>query len=259
MIAKVIAHADSRETALDRLAVALDRTIVAGPRTNLAFLTALCRSPDFREGQFDTGYIARHHTELGLDMQGIDAAAAARGAAHLVARARPQPAAGPDAPRSPWDIADGFQLSGTRVTALPIQVNGEPVSAVMDFTSGNWRIMVQGTEPDPNAILTEAADAAYVLRHGRQTHVMLADFDAIDSEHAAGDGTVRAPMHGKLLAVLVTAGEVVSKGHRLAIIEAMKMEHALVAPQDGVVTEIVAAVGAQIAEGARIMAIGART
>jgi 3-methylcrotonyl-CoA carboxylase alpha subunit len=66
-------------------------------------------------------------------------------------------------------------------------------------------------------------------------------------------------MHGKLLAVLVTAGEVVSKGHRLAIIEAMKMEHALVAPQDGVVTEIVAAVGAQIAEGARIMAIGART
>jgi 3-methylcrotonyl-CoA carboxylase alpha subunit len=259
MIAKVIAHADSRETALDRLAVALDRTIVAGPRTNLAFLTALCRSPDFREGQFDTGYIARHHTELGLDMQGIDAAAAARGAANLVARARPQPAAGPDAPLSPWDIADGFQLSGARVTALPIQVNGEPVSAVMDFTSGNWRIMVQGTEPDPNAILTEAADAAYVLRHGRQTHVMLADFDAIDSEHAAGDGTVRAPMHGKLLAVLVTAGEVVSKGHRLAIIEAMKMEHALVAPQDGVVTEIVAAVGAQIAEGARIMAIGART
>jgi 3-methylcrotonyl-CoA carboxylase alpha subunit len=62
-------------------------------------------------------------------------------------------------------------------------------------------------------------------------------------------------MHGKLLAVLVEKGEAVSKGHRLAIIEAMKMEHALVAQADGVVTDIVAAVGAQLAEGARIMAI----
>ena len=66
-------------------------------------------------------------------------------------------------------------------------------------------------------------------------------------------------MHGKLLAVLVSAGEAVSKGHRLAIIEAMKMEHALVAPRDGIVTEIAVAVGAQIAEGASIMAIGEQT
>ena len=69
MIAKVIAHADTREAALDRLAHALDDTLVAGPRTNLAFLAALCRSPDFRNGDFDTGFIARHRDELGLDAQ----------------------------------------------------------------------------------------------------------------------------------------------------------------------------------------------
>jgi 3-methylcrotonyl-CoA carboxylase alpha subunit len=62
-------------------------------------------------------------------------------------------------------------------------------------------------------------------------------------------------MHGKLLAVLVTPGENVAEGHRLAVIEAMKMEHALTAPCDGIVGEIVAEVGSQLAEGARILAI----
>jgi 3-methylcrotonyl-CoA carboxylase alpha subunit len=258
MIAKLIAHADTREAALDRLGAALDSTIVAGPRTNLAFLSALCRSPDFRKGDFDTGYIARHHSELGLDAQGIDAPAAASGAAHLIAGARAETAV-PDAPVSPWDIADGFQLSGERATRLPIVVNGDPAQAVLDVSTRPWRISVQDAEPDPAATLIEVPNAVYVLRGGRQTLVSIADFEAIDSDHAAGDGTVRAPMHGKLLALLVAAGEVVSKGHRLAIIEAMKMEHALVAPHDGVVTEIAVAVGAQIAEGARIMAIGERS
>jgi 3-methylcrotonyl-CoA carboxylase alpha subunit len=261
MIAKVIAHAETREAALDRLAEALDRTIVAGPRTNIAFLAALCRSSDFRNGQFDTGYIARHHDELGLNVSGIDAPAAARGAAHLIARARPQPA-DPDAPASPWDIADGFQLSGVRTTSLPIVVNGEPDQAAVDFSGGAWRVTVQGAAPDPSAMLIETPNAVrgvYVLRRGRQTQVALADFETVEADHGTGDGTVRAPMHGKLLAILVAAGEAVSKGHRLAIIEAMKMEHAIVASRDGVVTEIVAAAGTQIAEGARIMAIEAQT
>lgn len=258
MIAKVIAHADTREGALDRLGDALDRTIVAGPRTNLAFLSALCRSPDFREGQFDTGYIARHRDQLGLDASGIDAPAAARGAAHLIVGAQAE-GANPDAPVSPWDISDGFQLSGVRATALPILVNGDPAQAMLDVSTRPWRITVEDAEPDPAAMLIEIPNAVYVLRNGRQTHVALADFETLDADHAAGDGTVRAPMHGKLLAVLVAPGETVAKGHRLAIVEAMKMEHALVAPRDGVVTEIVVAVGAQIAEGARIMAIGEQT
>jgi 3-methylcrotonyl-CoA carboxylase alpha subunit len=259
MIAKVIAHADTREAALDRLAGALDRTIVAGPRTNLAFLAALCRSSDFRSGAFDTGYIARHHDELGLDVSGIDAAAAARGAAFLIARVRPAPVADLDAPPSPWDIADGFQLAGPRITTVPIRVNGEPDRAMLDFAGGAPHVTVQGAEPDPAAMLIETADAVFVLRGGRQTQVALADFEAVDAGHGGGDGTVRAPMHGKLLAVLVSKGEAVTKGHRLAIIEAMKMEHAIVASRDGTVTDIAIEAGTQVAEGARIMAIETQT
>ncbi len=255
LIAKVIAHDETREAALDRLAQALDRTIVAGPRTNLAFLSALCRSPDFRQGKFDTGYIAQHRDQLGLNEAGIDAAAAARGAAHLIAHASPVAAAEPDAPPSPWDVADGFQLSGPRVTTIPIVVNSEPNAAKLDFSDGRCRVTVEGAEPDPSAMLIEADDAVFVLRGGRQTQVALVDFESIDAEHGAGDGAVRAPMHGKLLSVLVSVGETVAKGHCLAIIEAMKMEHAILAPRDGVVTDIRAVAGSQIADGASIMAI----
>jgi 3-methylcrotonyl-CoA carboxylase alpha subunit len=96
------------------------------------------------------------------------------------------------------------------------------------------------------------------LTRGVQRHVALKSYDALDVDHLDGDGTVKAPMHGKVLAILVEAGAVVAKGERLAVVEAMKMEHALVAPIDGTVSEISAAIGAQVAEGAKIMTIESR-
>ena len=76
--------------------------------------------------------------------------------------------------------------------------------------------------------------------------------EAGDREHS---GLVRAPMHGKVLGVLVEQGARVTRGQRLAIIEAMKMEHTLVAPIDGTVAEIAVAADAQVAEGAKVMVI----
>jgi 3-methylcrotonyl-CoA carboxylase alpha subunit len=88
-----------------------------------------------------------------------------------------------------------------------------------------------------------------------QRHVALKSYESIDIDHLDGDGTVKAPMHGKVLAVFVEAGAAVTKGERVAIVEAMKMEHALLAPMDGTVSEIAATVGAQVAEGAKILTI----
>jgi 3-methylcrotonyl-CoA carboxylase alpha subunit len=257
MIAKVIAHADTRTQALDKLAQALGETVVAGPRTNLSFLGAICRSADFRNGKFDTGYIAQHHDELGLDQSGIDGSAAARGALYLLSRADRKIHDQTQNPPSPWDIADGFQFSGPRKTTLPILVNGEPAVAILDYAGGTQHCAVNGAEPDMAAQLVETPNAVYVLRGGRQTLVAFRDFEGAEADHADNDGIIRAPMHGKLLAIHVAPGEQVSKGHRLAVIEAMKMEHALVAPRDGVVGVITAEVGTQLAEGARILSIEA--
>ena len=84
LIAKVIAHGATRAEALDRLAVALERTVVAGPRSNAGFLAALCRAAEFRAGQFDTGFIDRNLATLGAAPQGLDRAAAALGAQKLL-------------------------------------------------------------------------------------------------------------------------------------------------------------------------------
>src|SRR5215813_8111008 len=122
MIAKVIAHGATREQALDRLAGALDCTVVVGVRSNTGFLATLLRAEDVRAGRHDTSFIEHHLDVLAPAAPGPDRAAIAAGAAHLLARERARVAAVADdeADPSPWDADDGFQLSGPRQTTLAL-------------------------------------------------------------------------------------------------------------------------------------------
>jgi len=259
MIAKLIAHGNSRHAALDRLAGALDNTIVVGPRSNAGFLAALCRAEGFRKGDFDTGFIDRNLAALGAVPQGLDRAAAALGTQKLVERESTRIAAvferEPDAPASPWDSGDAFQLSGARRLALPILAEGESIVAQVAYGPGGALVAIDGNAPASDAVALDAGDAIYVLRHGRQTKVSLRDLSLDEAGDDAAGGLVRAPMHGKVLALLVEQGARVRRGQRLAIIEAMKMEHTLTAPIDGTVAEIAVAQDAQVAEGAKVMVI----
>ena len=259
MIAKLIAHSSSRHEALDRLAGALDNTIVVGPRSNAGFLAALCRAAEFRKGDFDTGFIDRNLAALGAVPQGLDRAAAALGTQKLVERESARIAAvferEPDAPASPWDSGDAFQLSGARHLALPILAEAESIVAQVAYGPGGALVAIDGIAPASDAAAVDAGDAVYVLRHGRQTKVSLRDLSLDEAGDDAAGGLVRAPMHGKVLALLVEQGARVRRGQRLAIIEAMKMEHTLTAPIDGTVAEIAVAADAQVAEGAKVMVI----
>jgi 3-methylcrotonyl-CoA carboxylase alpha subunit len=265
MIAKLIAHGATRGEALDRLADALEATVVAGPRSNAGFLAALARANAFRSGEFDTGFIDTNLVTL-TGSPGLDRAAAACGVRELLARESARVAAahageaqegGNDLPPSPWDATDGFQLSGARRLALPILADGESVVAEVAYGPGGATIAVEGEAPADDAIAIADAGAVFVLRRGRQTKVTLRDL-ALDQAGDSGQGgAVRAPMHGKVLAILVEPGAQVARGERVAIIEAMKMEHTLHAPIDGTVADIAVAPDAQVAEGARIMQIEA--
>jgi 3-methylcrotonyl-CoA carboxylase alpha subunit len=258
MIAKVIAHGKNRGEALDRLAAALARTRVAGPRTNLAFLTALVRADGFRREQFDTGFIDRNLEALGAVPRGFDRAAAAFGVAQLLAREQARIAArsgGGEA--SPWDATDGFQLAGTRGGLLPVLIDGENVNAALSYGPAGTMVAIDGEAAATDAEAIMAGEAVYVLRAGRQTVARLKDVEAVDVEHLDAGGVVVAPMHGKVLAILVEPGAAVAKGQRVALLEAMKMEHALTAPIDGTVAEVTAIAGNQIAEGAKVMVIEA--
>ncbi len=259
MIAKVIAHAPSREQALDRLAAALEKTVVAGPRTNAGFLARLAKAPEFRAGKFDTGFIDANLIDLGAVEQPLDHAAVACGAERLIAGIAEIIVArrDPEIPQSPWDDGDGFQLAGSRLQNVAITVDGKPARAQVQYSNGKAHVTFEGISPDLSARAIEAPNAVYVLHNGHQIVVGLRDFDSIDTDHIGGDGLVRAPMHGKVLALLVERGQKVGKGHRVAIVEAMKMEHALTAPLDGIVAEIAVSVGGQVAEGAMVMVIKA--
>ena len=144
-------HGNSRDEALDRLAAALDRTVTAGPRTNSGFLAALCRAKDFREGNFDTGFIDRHLAELTRPRQGLDAGAVALAAQSLLAQAGARATAAqdpdPDQPPSPWDAMDGFQFHGGRAITLPLLADGEPVVANVRYAGGAAQVTVRGNRP----------------------------------------------------------------------------------------------------------------
>jgi 3-methylcrotonyl-CoA carboxylase alpha subunit len=263
MIAKLIVHAPTREAALDRLAGALDHTLVAGPRSNVAFLAGLCRASEFRQGKVDTGFIDRNLAALGAVPQGLDRGAAALGVAHLltgnvvgdVPNEETLSTAEPAEANSPWAVYDGFQLGGTRSLAVPVEIDGESAVATVTYGSDGVRVAIEKTAPATDAKVFEAGNEAYVLRHGRQTRVRIKDFAVAQAEAGAGDGVIKAPMHGRVLEVLVSVGDRVAGGQRLAVIEAMKMEHTLRAPFGGVVTQVPVGTGAQVVEGTKIVVI----
>ncbi len=260
MIAKLIAHAPTREAALDQLAGALDRTLIAGPRSNVTLLAALCRNADFRQGRIDTGFIDRSLAALGVRREPPDRAAAAFGLARLLAVQSIEETGvagkGDDvAANSPWAANDGFQLGGPRTLTIPVLIDSESADAALTYGRDGAHVSIGGVTPAADAEVFVAADEAFVLRHGRQTRVRLKDFSAPAAEGASSDGAVKAPMHGKLLDLFVGVGDRVAAGQRLAVIEAMKMEHTLHAPFAGTVQRIAVGAGAQVVEGGEIMLI----
>jgi 3-methylcrotonyl-CoA carboxylase alpha subunit len=255
MIAKVIAHGRDRSDALSRLAAALGQTVVVGPRSNAAFLSRLASHPEFEAGHFDTSFIDRHLADLtGVDAK-VEAGVIGAGVEALLA---PQTNETADSRwRDPWSAGDGFALGPQRQLDLDVLVDGHPRKAAVIWRKGP-HVTIDGVPAARDVRILPVPGGIVAIGQGVQRHVALKTYDSVDVDHLDGDGTVKAPMHGKVLAIFVAAGTDVKKGERVAVVEAMKMEHALLAPADGVVSEISTAVGAQVAEGAKILTIEPR-
>ncbi len=258
MIAKIIATGSTREQALARLAQALGDTVVAGPKTNVAFLKNLCEAEGFRSGAFDTGFIERHADALGAAARPVDMGAVAAGAMLLL-----QDRTSNTPPRGwrddPWAQADGFALSPQPSTPSPVMADGEKVMLRTHWGVDGVSVDLGATpHAERDLTLVLADDGVIVVAEGRQCWVKLIDPLAVDPDggDSSGGSLVKAPMHGKLVALFIKAGDKVAKGQRLAIVEAMKMEHVLTAPRDGVVLEAIGEPGSQVAQGARIVSIG---
>mgnify|MGYP000274210266 CR=1 FL=1 len=262
MIAKVIAHADTRDEALDNLSDCLGDSLVAGPRTNLGFLRRLADDPDFRHLKFDTGLIDRKIDRLVSAAPSLRDAAVALGTLRLMDRESERIETArlsrSNEVFSPWSVADAFQLGAGRCMDESLVIDGTPEAIGVEWVDGEPAVRVSGPESGESEIeadLVDAPDGVYVLVEGRQFHIAERDPFSADLDSADGDALIKAPMHGKVISIHVEEGEAVEKGQKLAVIEAMKMEHTLTAGRDGTVSEVAAAAGDQVGEGQKLIVV----
>jgi 3-methylcrotonyl-CoA carboxylase alpha subunit len=254
MIAKVIVHGATRAEALAALLTALDDAVIIGPKTNLAFLRGLMRSREFAAGKVDTGFIDANLGRLGAQPHPANRKAV-HAAARLLLDRRDETNASRLDPFDPWRVADSFELIGSRRIGLDITVDGVPMQVhLIEGTNVDPVEKNEGGEDADEVTLHAANGGVYAFAGGRQAFVELVDpFAKAEAGAEEGDAAIRAPMNGRLVAIAVEEGDTVGAGQRLAVVEAMKMEHALVAPYAGVVRDLDANVGDQVEMGERIM------
>ena len=252
MIAKVITHGPTRAIALARMRQALAQTQVAGTVTNLAFLGALAAHKGFVAGDVDTGLIARD-----IDILTTPPAPQPRHAVSAAMAAARVEDGGPEA---------GFTLWEPLARTVTLDQSGEVFDAVMraegpdrqcwsvpgaeilaERIAGVWEIDGQAAPDVSVGTGTVTVFDGYGITYG-----IVDPLERITGAH--GDGNlIEAPMPGLVKAVFARAGQAVVKGDRLAVLEAMKMEHALLAARDGIVAEVLTAEGAQVEAGAALV------
>uniref|UniRef100_E1TES4 Carbamoyl-phosphate synthase L chain ATP-binding protein n=1 Tax=Burkholderia sp. (strain CCGE1003) TaxID=640512 RepID=E1TES4_BURSG len=272
MIAKLIVHGTTREEALARMSRALHACEVVGPHTNVEFLQRIVESEPFASGDLDTGLIERHHDALFAPVKKPFKEALALACAALLTRE-----GGTAHGASPWDALSHWRLNGGYTQTLGWR-NVEDDSAftvtfardggVQTLEHGGLRedfTWSQGTGlHEYRATIGDARATGRVFIDGDTFHVFCLGHalafewqnllaHAADAEH--GEGRLTAPMPGKVIAVLVEPGTVVEKGTPLIVMEAMKMEHTIGAPAAGTVSEVLYAVGDQVADGAQLLVL----
>ena len=246
MIAKLITHAPTREEALARLVRALDETEVSGVTTNRGFLARLAAHPAFVGGEVDTGFIARHETSL-FEAEPADAGIVAAAAAAWMARRPAQ-----DGP-----FGQPFRLNMDAFSRFALWTDDGAEHAIgIDPSGAVWSNGDGPTAVPRDVVVVAAGDGVEARRKGRSWRFFGED-PAWAGQSASGpaDGQITAPMPGKVLGLFVKAGDAVKAGDRLAVLEAMKMEHRLTAPFDATVEAVTVAAGAQVTEGTLLVTL----
>jgi 3-methylcrotonyl-CoA carboxylase alpha subunit len=245
MIAKLVTKADERSRAIARQLNAFDKLRITGPQTNLAFLHALLSDAGVQAGKVDTGLIGRELSRF----TAVDAdAAITKGSLQLLGGGRI--ILHPHLPRDPWGAADAFQLGPERRHAMALIADNQPVSVALNWSKGQVTAEFgSGSETGSISPSAVVSNTAYVLHNHRQTIVSRPVYDI--HAHGNGDSTdaIVAPINGRLARIFVEAGQAVVKGDKIAVVEAMKMEHMLVAARDGTIDKIAATEGAQVTQG----------
>ena len=274
MVAKLIVHGDTREQALARLDEALAQTHIVGLATNVQFLRRVARTASFAKAQLDTALIPREETVLfKQEPVGLPLAAAAAVAQTLL-HERAVEGADPFSRRDGWrshglvERRFEFDFGGVHAKAslaylhdgalrLTVGEGAEAVTGPLVFASTERGIDLQYAGQRTLAAVYAQGETDHVFTPQGATQIVAIDLLAHAGEDQDEGGRLTAPMPGKVVSFAVQAGDKVAKGQALAVMEAMKMEHTIAAPADGVVAELLYAPGDQVTEGAELLKLTA--
>jgi 3-methylcrotonyl-CoA carboxylase alpha subunit len=237
MIAKLIARGRDRDEAIDRLVDALEQVEVWPVRTNAGFLARAAADPDFRAGDVDTGFIPSRIDRLVPDPE------PGEGVWNLAATALLASSFGAGEEGDPWDSLRGFRANSAEDLRVALSHGGET------------RVVDAGGDPPLEGIATAQADNVLVFSSGQAFAFTLPGVGGGAAGGGASDGMMVSPMPGRVISVEVRQGDRVAKGQKLLTLEAMKMEHGLAAPFEGVVAELGAVEGAQVSEGTLLVRV----
>ena len=279
MVAKLVVWDSDRAGALRRLQKALADYQVVGVTTNVGFLGNVAAHAAFAAGDLDTGFIGRHREELFPAAGPAQDRTLALAALDVLLRREEEAtraASRSTDPFSPWNRTGGWRLNCDNHHDLHFLDGEAVVSVTAHYGSGGYRLDLPAGSVTARGQLDHGGDLladldgtrvrATVVRHGNtltimehgksHTLVIHDPYAPTDEEEGAG-GRLTAPMPGKVVAIMVRAGERVEKGRPLMILEAMKMEHTIAAPRDGLVQELNFAVGALVHDGAELLSLAA--
>ena len=256
MLGKLIAWGENREQARLRLLSMLDEFAIGGLKTNLAFLRRIIAHPAFAEAQLDTGFIPRYQeqllpapSELGADFW--------QAAAQAFTQSQPERVRSDDL-QSPWSAVNGWRSALPAQTSLHLSCAGQDHAISLGARSPAFQLQgehlwveQQGLRREHRAI--RRGDTLYLHWQGEMHSVTAYDpIAAADASHSH-QGGLTAPMNGSIVRVLVSAGQSVEAGAQLVVLEAMKMEHSIRAPQAGVIKALYCQEGEMVSEGSALV------
>ncbi|KZS50558.1 acetyl/propionyl/methylcrotonyl-CoA carboxylase subunit alpha [Rhizobium anhuiense] len=229
MIAKIIAHGPDREAALSKLAAACAGIEVWPVKSNAGLLARIAVDPDFRAAQIDTGFLDRHGDSLVATEPSeiaIDTAAA------VLSR---------NIGGDPWTARAGFRIAGADDNRVRIRI-------------GDHLVWGQSRRK-PEANIVTIGETTVLFDAGNPWPISLPVASEVEASQGAGDGAILSPMPGLVISVDVAEGDHVAKGDRLLTVEAMKMEHSLRAPFDGIIGKLQVSTGARVSENQMVVTV----
>ncbi len=279
MIAKLIVWDENRDKALKRLSKALSEYRINGVTTNIDFLYNLATSKPFIEEDIDTGFIEKNHELIFHDNAQELLNELPIAALYLVLsnkKKTQQSAEQSRDPHSPWHNANAWRLNEAHTHSFMLAHNDTEYTIEVEQkrqgSDAYYLIDIDGKQFDCQGTLNNDAMVVNINGHRSQATVsfdnndislyrengvfnftqILPDCGQLDSDD--NHGGLTAPMNGTMVSVLVKAGESVSKEQPLVIMEAMKMEHTIKAPSDGIIDEVFFQAGDMVDGGAELLA-----